>query len=99
MGCLSREDREDYHDIALQPQIDGQIERTIRTLEDMLRACALDLNGSWGEYLPLIEFAYNNSYHSSIEMAPYKAFYGRPCRTLTCWSEVGERQLLGPKIM
>ena len=64
-----------------------------------MRACALDLKGSWEEHLALIEFAYNNSYHSSIGMAPYEALYDRPCRTPTCWSEVGESQLLGSEIV
>ncbi|KAJ9561345.1 hypothetical protein OSB04_006505 [Centaurea solstitialis] len=59
------------------PQTDGQSERTIQTLEDMLRACVLDFGGSWEDHLPLIEFAYNNSYHSSIEAAPYEILYGR----------------------
>ena len=81
------------------PQTDGQIETTIQTLEDMLRACALDLKDSWEDHLPLIEFAYKNNYHSSIGMAQYKVMYGRPCRTPTCWSEVGERQLLGLEIV
>ena len=87
------------YSIAFHPQTDGQTERTIQTLGDMLRACALDLKGSWEEHLPLIEFAYNNSYHSSIGMVPYEALYGRLCRTPTCWSEVGECQLLGPEIV
>ena len=65
---------------AFHPQTDGQSERTIQTLEDMLRACALDFRGSWVTHLYLIEFAYNNSYHSSIDMAPYEALYGRRCR-------------------
>ena len=87
------------YNITFHPQTDGQAERTIQTLEDLLRACTLDLKGSWEEYLHLIEFAYNNSFHSSIGMVPYKALYGRTCRTPTCWSEVGERELLGPKIV
>ena len=62
--------------IAFHPQTDGQSERTIRTLEDMLRACVLDFQGSWDEHLPLVEFAYNNSFHSSIRMSPYEALYG-----------------------
>ena len=66
---------------AFHPQTDGQLERTIQTLEDMLRACVLDLKGSWEIHLPLIEFAYNNSYHSSIEMAPFEALYGQKCRS------------------
>ena len=58
------------------PQKDSQSERAIRTLKDMLRACVLDFQGSWDEYLPLAEFAYNNSFHSSIGMSPYEALYG-----------------------
>ena len=65
----------------------------------MLRACALDLKGSWASHLPLVEFAYNNSYHSSIKAAPYEALYGRKCRSPMCWDEVGERKLLGPDII
>ena len=59
----------------------------------------LDLKGSWETHLPLIEFAYNNSYHSSIEMAPFEALYGRKCRSPICWNEVGERKLLGPELV
>ena len=59
----------------------------------------LDLKGSWETHLPLIEFAYNNSYHSSIEMAPFEALYGRRCRSPICWNEVGERKLLGPELV
>ena len=76
--------------IAFHPQTDGQFERTIQVLEDMLRACVLDYNGSWEEHLPLVEFSYNNSYQASIQMAPYEALYGRPCRSPLCWTEVGE---------
>ena len=57
----------------------------------MLRACVLDLKGGWEEHLPLVEFAYNNSYQASIQMAPHKALYERPCRSPVCWTEVGER--------
>ena len=67
--------------IAFHPQTDGQSERTIQTLEDMLRMCVMDLGGSWNDHLPLVEFAYNNSYHSSIETTPYEALYGRKCRS------------------
>jgi hypothetical protein len=84
---------------AFHPQTDGQSERTIQTLEDMLRACVLEFRGNWDEHLPLMEFAYNNSYHTSIDMAPYEALYGRTCRTPICWSEVGERRLIGPEIV
>src|SRR3954462_15149533 len=81
------------------PQTDGQTERTIQTLEDMLRACVLESIGNWKELIPLIEFAYNNSYHASIGMAPYEALYGRKCRSPLCWSEVGEKGILGPDII
>ncbi|GAB2298214.1 hypothetical protein Dimus_038521 [Dionaea muscipula] len=84
---------------AYHPQTDGQSERTIQTLEDMLRACALDWRGNWDDHLPLMEFSYNNSFHSSIEMAPYEALYGRKCRSPSCWVEVGERQILGPELV
>ncbi|KAD3639972.1 hypothetical protein E3N88_29195 [Mikania micrantha] len=66
---------------AYHPQTDGQSERTIQTLEDMLRTCILDFGGSWDTHLPLIEFSYNNSYHSSIGCAPFEALYGRKCRS------------------
>ena len=68
-------------------------ERTIQTLEDMLRACVLEFKDSWAMHSYLVEFAYNNSYQASIGMAPYKAFYRRKCRTPLCWDEVGERKL------
>ena len=61
------------------PQKDGQLEKTIQTLEDMRQACVLDLKGSWEGRLPLVEFTYNNSYQASMQMAPYEALYGRPC--------------------
>ena len=84
---------------AFYPQTDGQSERTIQTLEDMLRMCVLEFQESWETHLPLVEFAYNNSYHSSIAMAPYEALYGRPCRSPVCWAEVGDKSLLGPEIV
>ncbi|KAI3772311.1 hypothetical protein L6452_03493 [Arctium lappa] len=84
---------------AYHPQTDGQSERTIQTLEDMLRACVIDFKGSWEIHLSLIEFSYNNSYHASIQAAPFEALYGRKCRTPLCWNEVGERQLAGPEIV
>ncbi|GJR22360.1 putative reverse transcriptase domain-containing protein [Tanacetum coccineum] len=79
--------------IAYHPQTDGQSERTIQTLEDMLRACVLDFGKSWDRHLPLVEFSYNNSYHTSIKVAPFKALYGRKCRSPICWAEVGDNQL------
>ncbi|KAB2058229.1 hypothetical protein ES319_A11G220900v1 [Gossypium barbadense] len=84
---------------AFYPQTDGQSERVIQILEDMLRSCVIDFCGSWKEYLPLAKFVYNNSDQSSIQMAPYKVFYGRKCRTLLCWTELGERCLLGPELV
>ncbi|KAJ9545341.1 hypothetical protein OSB04_025048 [Centaurea solstitialis] len=84
---------------AYHPQTDGQSERTIQTLEDMLRSCIIDFGGNWDTHLPLVEFAYNNSYHSSIGMAPFEALYGRKCRTPTCWIEAGEKQFAGPEII
>ena len=84
---------------AFHPQTDGQSERTIQILEDMLRACILDLKGSWEEHLPLVEFAYNNSYQTSIQMAPYEALYGRSCRSPICWTEVGESSITGPDLI
>ncbi|GKB35931.1 putative reverse transcriptase domain-containing protein [Tanacetum coccineum] len=66
---------------AYRPQTDGQSERTIQTLEDMLRACVIDFGSSWDRHLPLVEFSYNNSYHASIKAAPYEALYGRKCRS------------------
>ena len=84
---------------AFHPQTDGQSERTIQTLEDMLRMCVMDFGGQWDWHLPLVEFAYNNSYHASIGMAPYEALYGRKCRSPVCWEEVGERKLAGPELV
>ena len=71
----------------------------IHTLEDMLRACVLYFKGIWEENFPLVEFSYNNSYQASIQMAPYEALYGRLCRSLVCWTEVGERPLTGPDLV
>ena len=59
----------------------------------------LDLGANWEEHLPLVEFAYNNSFHSSIGMAPFEALYGRKCRLLICWDKVGERKLLGSELV
>ncbi|GJW33629.1 putative reverse transcriptase domain-containing protein [Tanacetum coccineum] len=81
------------------PQTDGQSERTIQTLEDMLRACAIDFGKGWVNHLPLVEFSYNNSYHASIKAAPFEALYGRKCHSLICWAEAGDVQLTGPEIV
>ncbi|GJX81904.1 putative reverse transcriptase domain-containing protein [Tanacetum coccineum] len=81
------------------PETDGQSERTIQTLEDMLRACVIDFGKGWVNHLPLVEFSYNNSYHASIKAAPFEALYGRKCRSPVCWAEVGEVQLTGPEMV
>src|ERR1051325_1040388 len=85
--------------LAYHPQTDGQTERTIQSLEDLLRACILEHGGSWDTYLPLIEFTYNNNFHASIGMAPFEALYGRRCRTPLCWHESGESVVLGPELV
>ncbi|KAM0070403.1 putative nucleotidyltransferase, Ribonuclease H [Helianthus debilis subsp. tardiflorus] len=84
---------------AYHPQTDGQSERTIQTLEDMLRACVIDFGNGWEKHLPLVEFSYNNSYHTSIQAAPFEALYGRKCRSPLCWAEVGDSQITGPEIV
>ena len=81
------------------PQTDGQSERTIQTLKDMLRACVIEFKGSWDTHLSLMEFAYNNSYQSNIGMAPFEALYGRKCRTPVSWDEVGERKLISLELV
>ncbi|KAD3639978.1 hypothetical protein E3N88_29201 [Mikania micrantha] len=84
---------------AFHPQTDGQSERTIQTLEDMLRACALEWTGNWDGYLCLIEFAYNNSWQASIGIAPFELLYGRKCRAPVCWEQVGEKIIEGPELV
>ena len=80
---------------AFHQQTDGQSERVIQILEDMLRSCAIDYEGSWDRHIHLVEFVYNNSFQSSIGMASYKALYGRKCRTPLCWRELSERKVIG----
>ena len=65
----------------------------------MLGECVLNFKGSWEEHLPLVEFAYNNSYQASIQLAPYKALYKRPCRSPICWTGVGEGSITGPDLI
>ncbi|GJX20218.1 putative reverse transcriptase domain-containing protein, partial [Tanacetum coccineum] len=84
---------------AYHPQTDGQSERTIQTLEDMLRTCVIDFGKGWVNHFSLVEFSYNNSYHASIKAAPFESLYGRKCRSPVCWAEVGEVQLTGPEIV
>ncbi|GJR59531.1 putative reverse transcriptase domain-containing protein, partial [Tanacetum coccineum] len=84
---------------AYHPQIDGHSESTIQMLEDMLKACVIDFGGSWDVHLPLAEFSYNNSYHTSIRCAPFKALYGRKCRSPVLWAEIGEEFKVGDRVM
>nr|GEY52399.1 putative reverse transcriptase domain-containing protein [Tanacetum cinerariifolium] len=76
-------------------ETNGQSERTIQTLEDMLRACVIDFGNGWVKHLPLAEFSYNNNYHASIKATPYEALYGQKWRSHVCWAGVGEAQLTG----
>ncbi|GJV76451.1 putative reverse transcriptase domain-containing protein [Tanacetum coccineum] len=92
--------------MAYHPQTDGQSERTIKTLEDMLRACVIDFGGSWDVHLPLVEFSYNKSYHSSVRCAPFEALYGKKCHSPIMWVEVGEgvvrfgkKEKLAPRVV
>ncbi|GJY61561.1 putative reverse transcriptase domain-containing protein, partial [Tanacetum coccineum] len=85
--------------MAYHPQTDGQSERTIQTFEDMLHACVIDFGKGWDRHIPLVEFSYNNSYHTSIKAAPFEALYGRKCRSHVCWAEIGDAQLTGAKII
>ncbi|KAL5760844.1 hypothetical protein ACOSQ2_019682 [Xanthoceras sorbifolium] len=84
---------------AFHPQTDGQSERVIQVLEDMLRSCVIDFEGSWDRHIPLVEFVYNNSFQSSIGMAPYEVLYGRKCRTPLCWTELSESKIAGPDLI
>ena len=84
---------------AFHPLTEGQAECTIQTLEEMLMARVIDFKGNWDDHLPLIEFSYNNRYHSSIVMAPFKALYGNMCRPPVGWFEVIEFSLLGPAVV
>ncbi|GJS00329.1 putative reverse transcriptase domain-containing protein [Tanacetum coccineum] len=76
---------------AYHPQTDGQSERTIQTLENILCACVIDFGNGWVRHLPLVEFSYNISYHASIKAAPFEALYGRKCRSPVCWAEIKQR--------
>ncbi|WVZ52752.1 hypothetical protein U9M48_003782 [Paspalum notatum var. saurae] len=87
------------HSSAYHPQTSGQVERVNQIVEDMLRACALTYSTKWDECLPLAEFAYNNSYQKSLNMAPFEALYGRRCRTPLNWSEPGKRVTFGPDLV
>ena len=81
---------------AFHPQTDRKMERPIQTLEDMMQACVMEFKGAWNKYLPLIEFSYNNSYQATIGMEPFEALYGRRCRSLAHWYEIGEKLIAVP---
>nr|XP_016478556.1 PREDICTED: uncharacterized protein LOC107799931 [Nicotiana tabacum] len=74
-------------------------DRGVQFTANFWRSFQEDFKGSWEDHLPLIEFAYNNSYHVDIQMAPYEALYGRKCRSPIGWFDVGETKLLGPKLV
>ncbi|GKA21367.1 putative reverse transcriptase domain-containing protein [Tanacetum coccineum] len=84
---------------AYHRETDSQSERTIQTLEDMLRTCVIDFSKGWVKHFRLAEFSYNNSYHAIIKAAPYEALYGRKCQSPMCWAKVGEAQLTGPELI
>ncbi|GJV44791.1 putative reverse transcriptase domain-containing protein [Tanacetum coccineum] len=84
---------------AYHPLTDGQSERTIQTLEDMLRACVIDFRKGWDRHLPLVKFSYNNNYYTSIKTAPFEALYGHKCQSPICEARVGDSQLTGPEIV
>ncbi|GKA31642.1 putative reverse transcriptase domain-containing protein [Tanacetum coccineum] len=84
---------------AYHPKTDSQSERTIHTLEDMLHAFVIDFRKGWDRNLPLVEFSYNNNYHTSIKAAPFEALYGLKCRSPVCWTKVGDGQPTGPEII
>ena len=82
--------------IAFHLQTNGQMERTIQILEDMLHACVMEFKGAWNKYLPLIEFSYNNNFQATIGMAPFEALYKRRCRSPIHWYEIGEKLIAAP---
>nr|GFA62251.1 putative reverse transcriptase domain-containing protein [Tanacetum cinerariifolium] len=95
--CIKNQSTKLDMSIIYHPETDGQSERTIQTLKDMLRACAIDFGKGWEKHLPLVEFSYNNIYHASLKAAPFEALYGQKCRSPVCWAEVGDTQITGPK--
>ncbi|GJW56358.1 putative reverse transcriptase domain-containing protein [Tanacetum coccineum] len=76
--------------VSIDLDTDCQSERTVQTLEDMLKACVIDFGNGWDRHLPLVEFSYNNSYHTSIKAAPFEALYGRKCHSPIYWAKDGE---------
>jgi len=84
---------------AFHLQTDGQSEKVIQVLEDLLRACMLEFGGNWKKHIALVEFMYNSSHQTTIGMAPYNALYGRRCRTPLCWEEIKDMKLYGTKLV
>nr|GFB04343.1 putative reverse transcriptase domain-containing protein [Tanacetum cinerariifolium] len=87
---------------AYHPETDGQSERTIQTLEDMLRACTIDFGKGWDNHLPLVEFSYDNNYHATIKAAPFEALYGRKCRLPKSYADLKRKPMefqVGDKVM
>jgi hypothetical protein len=87
------------HSSAYHPQTDGQTERANQILEDMLRACLMEYQGSWDKNLPWTEFSYNNSHQESLKIAPFEVLYGRRCRTLLNWIVPREKVIFGSDII
>ena len=81
------------------PETDGKTERVIHFMEYMLRMYVMDNQTQWEMYLPLQEFSYNNSFHSSIGIPPYEALYGRPCRTSLSWDRLEDQVTAGPELI
>ena len=84
---------------AYHPQTDGHTERVNQILENMLRACVIHYDKNWDKCLRLAEFSYNNSYQTSLKIAPFEALYGRRCQTPLSWSQTGERKIFGPELV
>lgn len=83
---------------AYHPHTDGQTWRIIQSLEDLMRVCVLEQGGNWNNYLPLVDFTYNKSFHSSIGMTLFEALYGKRSMTPLCWYDFGQSVVLGPEI-
>jgi hypothetical protein len=87
------------HYLAYHPQMDGQTERVNQILEDILRVCIMEHQGSWDKNLPWVEFSYNNSYQESLKIASFEVLYGCRCRTPLNWIEHGEKVIFGPDLI
>lgn len=86
------------YSITFHPQTDGQSERVIQVLEDMLRSCVIDFKINWDKYVPLLEFTYNKRCYASLKMSQFEALNCK-CRTLSCWMELSERKIVGPDLV